>query len=486
MKRQSINQRIQLLLTTFESLNGLLYEASPDFYEYYNQIHDGLIRLFGEIVKYYDYMPVVNPSENFQEQLKGLLWKMSELTAENQRLKEQLDCKTTSRKGSLSAGKLLNEPNKPSLTKAENQIQSPKPRRVESNWVPNNLNRTDQVHYRLTEPGVKRDLGQLNPNLVSLISSFSRPKLLSQSLFNHLQNGDRENNGASKLSDVNESNLLHQHHIGNRSPSKNLRESISRNTVDSKNDHSIISIISSTKNMDRKREANFSDHPQEEEQQVASEFNSNQKEKNSYQSSYRQIHDKKQLMLIEEKARQDLMYSSKNHRTNTHSQYRTQGAYGNGALAKEGNGEPGVNKDDQEFFRSLKDSSRAKTEPIFTDTPNLTKLQKDLKITKDGFADPRSQDKKNQYIAKYRPKRTVTLPQLKDFIEDFRAAKAQYEKKSEKLNAPRETPEEFLFLFIRQKYGLHELVQEWSFVIVDGLKRYSYFDVDVSVFHNVI
>jgi hypothetical protein len=129
--------------------------------------------------------------------------------------------------------------------------------------------------------------------------------------------------------------------------------------------------------------------------------------------------------------------------------------------------------------------SRKKSKSIFQNLPNLSDLGIDGSNSINIHFGDKDSTKRSEYIKMYRPTKNLTLPQLKDFAEEFYTAKQAYDIRCTKMETPRLTSEEFLCIYLKQKYGLNELVQEWAFTIVASMKRYADKDVDISVFFRV-
>jgi len=131
------------------------------------------------------------------------------------------------------------------------------------------------------------------------------------------------------------------------------------------------------------------------------------------------------------------------------------------------------------------ESTRKKTKSIFQHLPNLSELGMDGSGNINIHFGAKDSAKRSDYIKMYRPTKNLTLPQLKDFTEEFYDAKRVYDARCAKMETPRVTAEEFLCIYLKQKYGLNELVQEWAFTIVASMKQYANKDVDVSIFFHV-
>ena len=82
--------------------------------------------------------------------------------------------------------------------------------------------------------------------------------------------------------------------------------------------------------------------------------------------------------------------------------------------------------------------------------------------------------------------KTLTLKQLKDFIEEIYESKSKFDQKSAENKLPRETLEQHMYTFLNQKYGLKSLIIEWATSIINGIRKFSQDDNDVAVFGKIL
>lgn len=78
--------------------------------------------------------------------------------------------------------------------------------------------------------------------------------------------------------------------------------------------------------------------------------------------------------------------------------------------------------------------------------------------------------------------KTMSLSQLKELIEEIYEHKKNYDKKCRKNKTARESMEQYLYLFFKQRFGLNNIVIEWVTSLVESLKLYSSSDTDVALF----
>lgn len=82
--------------------------------------------------------------------------------------------------------------------------------------------------------------------------------------------------------------------------------------------------------------------------------------------------------------------------------------------------------------------------------------------------------------------KTLTLKQLKDFIEEIYESKLKFDQKAIENKLSRETMEQHMYTFLNQKYGLKSLIIEWATSIINGIRKFSAEDNDVAVFGKIL
>lgn len=80
----------------------------------------------------------------------------------------------------------------------------------------------------------------------------------------------------------------------------------------------------------------------------------------------------------------------------------------------------------------------------------------------------------------------LTLKQLKELIVEIYEAKSTFDEHCVKENKPKDTLEQYMFRHFKNKYGLNNMVVSWTFSLLNGIKKYSTKDNDVTVFGLVI
>eukprot|EP01138_Halocafeteria_seosinensis_P012779 gb/GECG01013055.1/.p1 GENE.gb/GECG01013055.1/~~gb/GECG01013055.1/.p1 ORF type:complete len:808 (+),score=132.51 gb/GECG01013055.1/:1-2424(+) len=80
------------------------------------------------------------------------------------------------------------------------------------------------------------------------------------------------------------------------------------------------------------------------------------------------------------------------------------------------------------------------------------------------------------------PPKTLSLNQLKDFIESIYASKIRFDAKCEEARLPYETLEQHMYTYLNQRYGLRSLILSYAAAIIRGVNTFSQADNDVRVF----
>ena len=79
-------------------------------------------------------------------------------------------------------------------------------------------------------------------------------------------------------------------------------------------------------------------------------------------------------------------------------------------------------------------------------------------------------------------KKSMSLIQLKETIEEIYDNKKIFDQKCKKNKAARESMEQYLYLFFKQRFGLNNIVIEWVTGLIESLRIYSSEDSDVALF----
>ena len=76
--------------------------------------------------------------------------------------------------------------------------------------------------------------------------------------------------------------------------------------------------------------------------------------------------------------------------------------------------------------------------------------------------------------------------QMHDFINEIYDSKIEYDKVCNENHLKKESMEHFMYKFLNNKYGLKNLVIEWSSSIIVGIKMYSSSDSDINLFGKIL
>ena len=80
----------------------------------------------------------------------------------------------------------------------------------------------------------------------------------------------------------------------------------------------------------------------------------------------------------------------------------------------------------------------------------------------------------------------LTKKQMHDFINELYDSKIEYDKVCAENHLKKESMEHYMYKFLNNKYGLKNLVIEWSSSIITGLKMYSSSDSDINLFNKIL
>ena len=80
----------------------------------------------------------------------------------------------------------------------------------------------------------------------------------------------------------------------------------------------------------------------------------------------------------------------------------------------------------------------------------------------------------------------LTKKQMHDFINEIYDSKIEYDKVCNENHLKKESMEHFMYKFLNNKYGLKNLVIEWSSSIIVGIKMYSSSDSDINLFGKIL
>ena len=83
-------------------------------------------------------------------------------------------------------------------------------------------------------------------------------------------------------------------------------------------------------------------------------------------------------------------------------------------------------------------------------------------------------------------RKQMSLIQVKESIEEIYENKVIFDQKCKKNKACRESMEQYIYLFFKQRFGLNNIVIEWVFGLIEALKIYASSDSDVALFSLIL
>ena len=82
--------------------------------------------------------------------------------------------------------------------------------------------------------------------------------------------------------------------------------------------------------------------------------------------------------------------------------------------------------------------------------------------------------------------KVLTKKQMHDFMNEIYESKIEYDKVCNENHLKRESMENYMYKFLNNKYGLKNLVIEWSSSIITGIKMYSSSDSEINLFGKIL
>lgn len=79
-------------------------------------------------------------------------------------------------------------------------------------------------------------------------------------------------------------------------------------------------------------------------------------------------------------------------------------------------------------------------------------------------------------------RKVISFSHLKELISELYEAKKGFDIKCKKNQLPRESMEQFMFSFFKNKFGLNAIVIEWVFGLVEAVRMYHQKDNDIALF----
>ena len=82
--------------------------------------------------------------------------------------------------------------------------------------------------------------------------------------------------------------------------------------------------------------------------------------------------------------------------------------------------------------------------------------------------------------------RVFTLKMMKEIISNMYTTKIAFDKKCVINKQPKQTMEEYMYIYLNQKYGLKNMVIEWATNIINGIRTFSSEDTEISLFGKIL
>ena len=82
--------------------------------------------------------------------------------------------------------------------------------------------------------------------------------------------------------------------------------------------------------------------------------------------------------------------------------------------------------------------------------------------------------------------RVFTIKMMKEVITSMYSSKIAFDKKCIQNKQAKQTMEEFMYIYLNQKYGLKNMVIEWATNIINGIRTFSAEDTEISLFGKIL
>ena len=83
-------------------------------------------------------------------------------------------------------------------------------------------------------------------------------------------------------------------------------------------------------------------------------------------------------------------------------------------------------------------------------------------------------------------RKPLTIKIAKDIIYELYNSKANYDKICIENKLPNETLEQYMYIFLNNKYGLKNLVIDWASALINAIKLYSNEDCEINLFGKIL
>jgi hypothetical protein len=483
----------------------MVHSLDQNFFVLYNELHNATIRLFTEIIRHFEY--AAEPSSTVEEQLKIILDKYNELMKQNKEIRTEFSKSGMDIRESWLAAKHVNDQAKsvPQSTKKsvahdhhlaeqKNMSRSPKQTKLKPQLKDSSLTCNSQRQSKVEDDFNHSEIRQSNAG--DLNEEKSRPFLTQKGPEMNLQSIPQKDSSVkiqpreSNLQLTSQNSKMNNEDLDdlNNTPSRTNRNSNLTNKSQTPNrsaSHRLTDLqdrefrlMEERFSKQTGRETNLSQHKHSEESTQVTPGVKNQH--STLVKDFKVSQEiPAQISFATEIANRPLSFSKASNGRNRESDLERYLKVRSSNLSRETK----INV----HHLNLPEIVREETESIFGEIPNLDQIQTDLKLTQSQMlsSTPKDSETRTHIINKYKPSKVITLNQLKTFTSEFYSAKLEYDSKCSQTKSPKGTPEEFLLMYLKQKYGLNELIQAWAFTIVDGLKTHANSDVEVAILLHV-
>ena len=135
------------------------------------------------------------------------------------------------------------------------------------------------------------------------------------------------------------------------------------------------------------------------------------------------------------------------------------------------------NNQNQASFKLIKNN---------TNTNNLSSENNNLNNNMNNTNTNDIQQFNNNSLTMNPNRKPLSIKIMKDIINELYISKVNYDKICLENKLANETLEQYMYIFLNNKYGLKNLVLEWASAIINGIKLYSKEDSEINLFGKIL
>ena len=135
------------------------------------------------------------------------------------------------------------------------------------------------------------------------------------------------------------------------------------------------------------------------------------------------------------------------------------------------------NNQNQASFKPIKNN---------TNTNNLSSENNNLNNNMNNTNTNDIQQFNNNSLTMNPNRKPLSIKIMKDIINELYISKVNYDKICLENKLANETLEQYMYIFLNNKYGLKNLVLEWASAIINGIKLYSKEDSEINLFGKIL